>query len=107
MVKGRRVPFNLQPKILVDFDRLHKEGHFEMLSSCSDEHIHIPDSNHSKEWSTIKLALVSKYLNKSIHKNKYQMANIDCKLIQLRNTSQTLKTATILIRLIVNYNCIK
>ena len=49
----------------------------EKLSSCSDEHFISPIVITVKKDQSIKLALDSKVLNKAIHKNKYQMPNIE------------------------------
>ena len=76
-LKGRRVPINLQPRVTADLKRLQNEGHFEKLSNCSDEHLISPIVITLKKDQSIKLALDSKVLNKSKHKNKYQMPNID------------------------------
>ena len=54
-----------------------KEGDIVKLNSCSDEFFISPIVITVKENDTIKLALDSKIINKSIHKNKYQMPNID------------------------------
>ena len=70
--KGRRVPINLQPRVTAELERLQREGHIEKLSSYSDERADLSDA-----FQSIKLALDSKVLNKGIHKNKYQMPNID------------------------------
>ena len=75
--KGRRVPINLQPRVLAELERLQTEGHIEKLSSCSDDYIISPIVITVKKDQSIKLALHSKVLNKAIHKNKYQMPNID------------------------------
>ena len=75
--KRRRVPINLQPRVSEELERLRTEGHIEKLSSCSDEHFISPIVITVKKDQSIKLALDSKVLNKSIHKNKYQMPNID------------------------------
>ena len=74
---GRRVPTNLQPRVTAESERLQNEGHIEKLSSCSDEHFISPIVITVKKDQSIKLALDSKVLNKAIHKNKYQMPNID------------------------------
>ena len=50
---------------------------FERLSSCSDEHFISPIVNTVKKDPSIKLALDSKVLNKSFHKNEYQKPNIE------------------------------
>ena len=75
--KGRRVPINLQPRVSEELERLQTEGHIEKLSSCSDEHFISLIVITVKKDQSIKLALDSKVLNKAIHKNKYQMPNID------------------------------
>ena len=75
--KGRCVPLNLQPRDTAESERLQNEGHIEKLSSCSDEHFISPIVITVKKDQSIKLALDSKVLNKAIHKNKYQMLNIE------------------------------
>ena len=74
---GRRVPINLQPRVSAELERLQTEGHIEKLSSCSDEHFIAPIAFTIKKDQSLKLALDSKILKKAIHKNKYQMPNID------------------------------
>ena len=59
----------------MEFDRIQKEGHFKKLSICSDEHFISPIVITVKKDQSIKLALDSKFLNESIHKNIYQMPN--------------------------------
>ena len=75
--KGRRVPINLQPRVSEELERLQTEGHIEKLSSCSNEHFISPIVITVKKDHSIKLALDSKVLNKAIHKNKYQISNIE------------------------------
>ena len=79
--KGRRDPINLQPRVLAELERLQTEGHYrlkaEKLSSCSDEHFISPIVITAKKDQSIKLALDSKVLIKAIHKNKFQMLNIE------------------------------
>ena len=75
--KGRRVPNNLKPRVTAELERLQNEGHFEKLCSCSDEHFISPIVIAVKKDQSVKLGLDSKVLNKAIHKNKYQMPNID------------------------------
>ena len=60
-----------------ELERLQTEGHIEKLSSCSDEHFVSPIVITVKKDQSIKLALDSKVLNKAIHKNKYEMPNIE------------------------------
>ena len=74
---GRRVPIDLQPRLTAELERLQTEGHIEKLFSCSDEHFISPIVITVKKDQSIKLALDSKVLNKAIHKNKYQMPNIE------------------------------
>ena len=74
--KGRRVPINLQERVNCEIKKLLEEGHIEKLNNCSDQFFISPIVITDKRDQTIKLALDSKVLNKSIHKNKYQMPNI-------------------------------
>ena len=71
--KGRRVPINLQTLLNAELD----EKHIIKLNSCSDKNINSPIVITVKRDKTVKLALDSKILNRSIRKNKYQMPNID------------------------------
>ena len=61
----------------MELERSQNEGHIEKLSSCTDKHFISPIVITVKKDQSIKLALDSKVLNKAIHKNKYQMPNID------------------------------
>ena len=88
--KGRKVPIHLQPKVKIELEKLLNEGHIEKLNNCSDQFFISPIVITVKKDKSIKIALDSKILNKAIHKNKYQMPNIDS-LIQ--TISQTLSTA--------------
>ena len=82
--KGRRVPINLQPLVNADLKKILDENHIIKLNSCSDKNFISPIVITVKRDKTVKLALDSKILNKSIHKNGYQMSNID----NLIDTSQ-------------------
>ena len=75
--KGRRVPINLQPLVNSELKKLFDEKHIIKLNSSSDKNFISPIVITVKRDKTVKLALDSKILNKSIHKNKYQMPNID------------------------------
>ena len=75
--KGRRVPINLQERVNNEIKNLLEEGHIEKLNNCSDQYFISPIVITVKRDQTIKLALDSKTLNESIHKNKYQMPNIE------------------------------
>ena len=66
------------------------EGHIEKLTNCSDQFFISPIVITVKKDQSIKIALDSKILIKAVHKNKYQLPNIDS-LIQ--TISQTLSTA--------------
>ena len=89
--KGRKVPIHLQPKVMIELKKLLNEGHIEILTNCSDQFFLSPIVITIKKDQSIKIALDSKIMNKAIHKNKYQMPNIDS-LIQ--TISQILSTAT-------------
>ena len=75
--KGRRVPINLKERVNSEINKLLEEGHIEKLNNCSDQYFISPIVITVKRDQTIKLALDSKVLNKSMHKNKYQMPNIE------------------------------
>ena len=75
--KGRKVPINLQERVNTEIKKLLVEGHIEKLINCSDQNFISPIVITVKRDQTIKLALDSKTLNKAIHKNKYQMPNIE------------------------------
>ena len=75
--KGRRIPINLQDKVNAELRKLLAEKYIIKLSSCPDNYFISPIVVTVKKDQTIKLALDSKVLNKSIHRNKYQMPNID------------------------------
>ena len=74
---GRRVPVNLLDKVSDELKKLSEQGHFEKLQECSDKNFISPIVITVKMDKSVKLALVSKILNKAIHKNMYQMPNID------------------------------
>ena len=74
---GRRVPINLKERVNNEIKKLLEEGHIEKMNNCSDQYFISPIVITVKRDQTIKLALVSKTLNKAIHKNKYQMPNIE------------------------------
>ena len=75
--KGRRVPISLQEKVDAEIDKLLKQGHIEKLSECSDKYFVSPIVITVKKDGSVKLALESRELNKQVHKNKYQMPNIE------------------------------
>ena len=67
----------MQPRFTVKLDRLQNEGHFEKLTSCSDEQFISPIVITVKNDQSMKMALDSKVFNKAINKNKYKMPNIE------------------------------
>ena len=75
--KGRRVPINLLDKVSDELKKLSEQGHIERLQECSDKNFISPIVITVKKDKSVKLALDSKILNKTIHKNKYQMPNKD------------------------------
>ena len=75
--KGRRVPINLLDKVSDELKKLKEQGHIEKLQECSDKIFISPIVITVEKDKSVKLALDSKILNKAIHKNKYQMPNID------------------------------
>ena len=88
--KGRKVPIHLQPKVKIELKKLLNERHIDKLTNCSDLFFISPIVITVKKDQSIKIALDSKILNKTIHKNKYQMPNIDS---SIQTISQTLSTA--------------
>ena len=74
---GRRIPINLQDKVNKELKKLLDKKHIIKLSSCLDKFFISPIVITVKTDQAIKLALDSKILNKAIHKNNYQMPNID------------------------------
>ena len=71
------MPISLQDKVDQEIDRLIKEGHITKLQECSENYFVSPIVITVKKDGSIKLALESRELNKQVHKNKYQMPNID------------------------------
>ena len=57
--------------------KLSEQGHIEKLQKCSDKNFISPIVITVKKDKSVKLALDSNVLYKAIHKNKYQMPNID------------------------------
>ena len=60
-----------------EIDKLLKQGHVEKLKECSDKYFVSPIVITAKKDGSVKLALESRELNKQLHKNKYQMPNIE------------------------------
>ena len=64
------------------------QGHFVKLEKCSDQQFISPIVITVKKDQSVKLAMESKQINKLIHKNKYQMPNID---VILDNVAQSVQ----------------
>ena len=75
--KGRRVPIKFLHKVSDELKKLSDQGHIEKIQEISDKNFISPIVITVKKDKSPKLALDSKVLNKAIHKNKYQMPNID------------------------------
>ena len=60
-----------------EIDKLLQQGHIEKLTECSDKYFVSPIVITVKKDGSVKLALESSELNKQVHKNKYQMPNIE------------------------------
>ena len=74
--KGRRVTINLQPIVDAELKKLLDEKHIIKINSCSDKNFISPIVITVKRDKTVKPALDSKILNKSIHKIKYQSGTV-------------------------------
>ena len=75
-LKGRRVPLHLLDSVETELNRLKDEGHFKKIENCGEDRFIRPIVIDCKKDKSIKLALDSKFFNKQIYKNKYQMPNI-------------------------------
>ena len=71
------MPVTLQEKVDKKIDKLLTQGHIEKLKECSDRYFASPIVITVKKDGSVKLALESRELNKQVHKNKYQMPNIE------------------------------
>ena len=99
--KGRKVPIHLQPKVNIELEKLLNEGHIEKLTTCSDQFFSSPIVITVKKDQSIKIALDSKVLNEAIHKNKYQMPNIDSLIQTISLTLTTAPQETAYLRLLI------
>ena len=90
-LKGRRVPLHLLDSVKSELYRLKSKGHITKLKNCDKDRFIIPIVITCKKDKSIKLALDSKFINKQIYKNKYQMPNIhelvDTVAAQISNNS--------------------
>ena len=75
-LKGRRVPLHLLNSVKSEFYRLKSEGNIKKLENFDEDRFISPIVITCKKDKSKKLALDSKFINKQIYKNKYQMPNI-------------------------------
>ena len=75
--RGRRVPIHIQEKKENEIRSLNVQGNIVRLEKCSDKQFISPIVITVKKYQSKKIALDSKRTNKSIHKNQYQMPNIE------------------------------
>ena len=87
--KGRRIPVHLQERVEGELNKLIDQKHIVKLIKSSDRQFISPIVITVKKDQTVKFALDSKKINKFIHKNKYQMPNID---LLLDNIAQVVKS---------------
>ena len=81
------MPIHLQTKVKIELEKLLNEGHIGKLTICSHQFFISPIVIMVKKDQSIKIALDSKILNKAIHKNKYQMPNLDSLISQTLSTT--------------------
>ena len=84
--KGRRVPLHLETQVEEELKKLQNNGHRTKLEKRSDEFFISPIVITLKKDKSINLAMDSKTINKAIHRNKYQMYNIDCLMDNIAQT---------------------
>ena len=75
--KGGRVHLHLPEKVEIELDKIIQDKQIIEIENCPDDLFVSPVVIKVRKDKSIKLALYSKKLNKNIHKNKYQMQNID------------------------------
>ena len=75
--KGRRVPLHLLEKVEIELEKLIQDKQITKLYKCPDDLFVSPVVITVKKDKSVKIALDSKKLNKTIHKNKYQMQRTD------------------------------
>ena len=71
------MPNTLQEKVDKKSDKLLAQGNIQKLEECSDKYFVSPIVITIKKDGSVKLVLESRELNKQVHKNKYQLPNID------------------------------
>ena len=86
--RGRRVLIHIQEKVENEIRSLIDPSHIIRLEKGSDQQFISPIVITVKKEQSIKLAMDSKQINKSIHKNKYQMLNIEILLDNIAQSAQ-------------------
>ena len=81
--KNSQIPIHLQKRIEKELKKPMNQNQIIKLNKDSDRKFISPIVITTKEDQTVKLAMESKKINKSIHKNKYQMPNIDLRLYKI------------------------
>ena len=74
---GRRVPITLQDRVDKEISKLLQQGRIEKLEEGLDKYFVSSIVITVKKNGSVKLALESKELIKQVHKNKFQMPNIE------------------------------
>ena len=87
--KGRRVSVHQQKRVEKEPNKFINQKHIIKLDKCSDRQLISPIVITAKKDQTTKLALDSKEVNNSFHRNKYQMLKID---LLLDNIAQVIKS---------------
>ena len=95
------MPIHLQTKVKIELEKLRNEGHIEKLTNCSDQFFISPIVITVKKDQSIKTALDSKILNKAVHKNKYQMPNIDSLIQKFLKHCQPRREIRLILRLLI------
>ena len=90
--KRRRISIHLRERVEGELNKLIDQKHIIKLDKCSDQQFISPIVITLKKDQTVKLALDSKKINKFIHKNKYQMPNIDLLLSNIAQVVKSYKT---------------
>ena len=94
--KGRRIPIHLQERVEGESNKLIDQNNMIKLDKCCDGQFISPIVITKKKDPTVKLALDSKKTTELIHKNKYQMPNINllmeniAQVVKLDKTKQTM-----------------
>ena len=90
--KGQRNPIHLQERVEGELNKLIDQKHIIILDKCSNRQLISLIVITVKKDQTVELALGSKKNNKFIHKNKYQMPNIDLLLDNIAQVNKSDKT---------------